>query len=108
MKQNSLFVCRGQFLTWISRRGELLALGVNLAPVGFFCPLEETFSLSFTTRGEHYLLFRRMEGQTENVAPKGITSLLGENFAKFALRGVVKNGPQTFTTSLYLDLNIFQ
>jgi hypothetical protein len=58
------------------------------------------FTPLFTPRGEHYLLLRRMEGQTENFAPRddkilpwGTTSLLG---SKFAPRGEVKNGPMYF------------
>jgi hypothetical protein len=53
-----------------------------------------------TPKGEHSLLFRRMEGRTENFtpevyfAPRGLNSPLG---SKFAPRGEVKNGPQTFT-----------
>jgi hypothetical protein len=48
--------------------------GCNLAP-------------SFTPRGEHSLLFRRMEGQTENftprdnLTPRGLNSPPGANFA---------------------------
>jgi hypothetical protein len=37
-------------------------LGVNLAPRGELCPLGVKFTPSFTPRGEHSLLFRRMEG----------------------------------------------
>jgi hypothetical protein len=36
------------------------------------------------------LLFRRMEGQTENFTPRGQNSPLG---SKFSPRGEVKNGP---------------
>jgi hypothetical protein len=46
-------------------------LGVNLAPRGEICPLGVKFIPSFTPRGEHSLLFRRMEGQTENFLPRG-------------------------------------
>jgi hypothetical protein len=35
---------------------------VNLAPRGEICPLEVKFIPLFIPRGEHYLLFRRMEG----------------------------------------------
>jgi hypothetical protein len=41
----------------------------------------------FTPRGKHSLLFRRMEGQTENFTPgdnfnpRGLNSHLGDNFA---------------------------
>jgi hypothetical protein len=60
------------------------------------------FTPSFTPRGEHSLLFRRMEGQTENFtpgeifAPRGQNLPLGDNFApgvKVCPRGKVKNGP---------------
>jgi hypothetical protein len=56
-------------------------LGVNLAPRGEICPLGVMFAPSFTLTGEHYLLFRRMEGRTENFTPRGQTSPLGDNFA---------------------------
>jgi hypothetical protein len=61
------------------------------------------FTTSFTLRGEHSLLFRRMEGQTENFTPKGITSPPGDKVlpwgitspqgSKFAPRDEVKNVP---------------
>jgi hypothetical protein len=35
----------------------------------------------FTPWGEHSLLFRRMEGRTENFTPMGQNSHLGDNFA---------------------------
>jgi hypothetical protein len=67
-----------------------------LAPRGEICPLGGMFTPLFTPRGEHSLLFRRMEGQTENFTP-------GDNFtpggqlrswgSKFAPRGEVKIGP---------------
>jgi hypothetical protein len=44
---------------------------VNLAPRGEIGPLGEMFNPSFTPRGEHALLFGRMEGQTENFTPRG-------------------------------------
>jgi hypothetical protein len=56
-------VFRGPFLT--SPRE------VNLAPRGEICPLGGMFIPSITPRGEHCLLFRRMEGQTENFTPRG-------------------------------------
>jgi hypothetical protein len=46
-------------------------LGVNLAPRGEICPLGVKFTPSFTPRGKHSLLFRRIEGRTENFTPKG-------------------------------------
>jgi hypothetical protein len=49
------------------------------------------FTPSFTPRDKHALLFRRMEGQTENFTPRRQTSSLR---AKFTPRGEVKNGPQ--------------
>jgi hypothetical protein len=42
-----------------------------LAPRGEVCPLWVKFTPSFTHRGEHSLLFRRMEGRTENFTPTG-------------------------------------
>jgi hypothetical protein len=57
---------RGPFLTL-----PLAPLGVNLAPRGEICPLGVKFTPSFTPRGEHSLLFRRMEGRTENFTPRG-------------------------------------
>jgi hypothetical protein len=50
--------------TWFASRGELCFLG------GIFTP-------SFTPRGEHSLLFRRMEGRTET-SPQVINSPLGD------------------------------
>jgi hypothetical protein len=78
-------------------QGCISPLGVNLAPRGEICPLGVKFTPSFTPRGEHYLLFKRMEGRTENFTPRGqihpwvTNSPLG---SKFAPRGEVKNGPQ--------------
>jgi hypothetical protein len=46
-------------------QGRTSPLGVNLALRGEICPLGGMFTPSFTPRGKHYLLFRRMEGQTE-------------------------------------------
>jgi hypothetical protein len=48
-----------------------LPLGVKLAPSGELCPLEGMFTPSFTPRGEHSKLFRRMEGRTEKFTPTG-------------------------------------
>jgi hypothetical protein len=62
-------------------------LVVNLAPKGEICPLGVMIIPSFTPRGEHSRLFRRMEGQTENsppddnFSPRGQNSPLGDNFA---------------------------
>jgi hypothetical protein len=42
-----------------------------LAPRGEICPLGVKFTPSFTPRGVHSLLFRRMEGWTENFTPRG-------------------------------------
>jgi hypothetical protein len=42
-----------------------------LAPRGELCPLGVKFTPSFTPRGEQSLLFRRMEGRTENFTPRG-------------------------------------
>jgi hypothetical protein len=57
------------------------------------CPLGGMYTPSFTPRGDHTWLFRRMEGQTENFTPRdnftprekihpwGTTSPLGSKFA---------------------------
>jgi hypothetical protein len=55
--------------------------GLNLAPRVEICPLGGIFTLSFTPRGEQSLLFRRMEGRTENFTPRGQNSPLGDNHA---------------------------
>jgi hypothetical protein len=63
-------------------QGRTSPLGVNLAP-----------------RGEHSLLFRGMEGQTENFTPRDNFTPRGQNSplgAKFSPRGEVKNGPLLF------------
>jgi hypothetical protein len=52
------------------------------------------FTPLFTPRGEHYLLLRRMEGQTENFAPRDDKILPW--WSKFAPRGEVKNRPMYF------------
>jgi hypothetical protein len=52
-------------------QGWISPLGVNLSPRGEICPLGVKFPPLFTPRGEHSLLFRRMEGQTENFTPRG-------------------------------------
>jgi hypothetical protein len=44
-------------------QGWSLPLGVNLVPRGELCPLWEMFTPSFTL----YVLFRRMEGRTEDL-----------------------------------------
>jgi hypothetical protein len=50
---------RGPFLTSpLTDRGQICPLGVKNTP-------------SFTPRGEHSLLFRTMEGRTENFTPRG-------------------------------------
>jgi hypothetical protein len=84
--------------------GEVCPLGLNLAPREELCPLGEMFTPSFTPRGEHFLLFRRMEGRTENLIspPQGIMSPQGTKFSpwgqlcpfgiKVSFRGEVKNG----------------
>jgi hypothetical protein len=71
------------------------------------------FTPSFTPRGEHSLLLRRMEGQTENFTPRGYFHPWGAKSplgVKFAPMGEVKNGPQhrkIFTNSnSYLRMNI--
>jgi hypothetical protein len=74
------------------------SLAVTLSPRGEICSLGGMFTPSFTPRGEHSLLFGRMEGWTENYTPPP-----GDNFTprgqnlplgpKFAPWGEVKNVP---------------
>jgi hypothetical protein len=60
--------------------------GVKLAATGVICPLGAMFTPSFTPRGEHSLLFRRMEGKQmislprDNLTSRGKNSPLGDNF----------------------------
>jgi hypothetical protein len=42
-----------------------------LAPMCEIGPLGGMFTPSFTPKAEHSVLFRRMEGQTENFTPRG-------------------------------------
>jgi hypothetical protein len=75
------------------------------------------FTPSLTSRGEHSILFRRMEGEQRNsphrynFTPRGQNSLLGDNFApedqSLPLGGEVKNGPQVFTTT-YSDFVVLK
>jgi hypothetical protein len=61
------------------------------------------FTPAFTQRGEHSLLFRRMEGRTENFTPREYLHPSGTKFtpgrelrpwgSKFDPRGDAKNGP---------------
>jgi hypothetical protein len=59
----------------------------EFAPRGELCPLGGMFTLSFTPRGEHSILFRRMEGQTDyltprnNFNPRVQSSPMRDNFA---------------------------
>jgi hypothetical protein len=49
-----------------------------LAPRGEICSIGGMFTTLFTPRGEHSLLFTRMEGWTDNFSPRGyITWTLG-------------------------------
>jgi hypothetical protein len=50
---------------------------MNLTPRGEICPLGGMFTPSFTPRGEHTILFIRMEVRTENFTPRGQNSPLG-------------------------------
>jgi hypothetical protein len=71
----------------------------TLAPRDEICPLGEMFTPSFTPRGKHSLLLRRIE----NVNPQGINSPPGDKIhpwgttsplgSKFAPRGEIKNEP---------------
>jgi hypothetical protein len=64
--------CQRAILNFTTGPQEITStLGVNLAPRGEICPLGGMFTPSFTPRGEHSVLFRRMEGQTENFTPRG-------------------------------------
>jgi hypothetical protein len=80
----------------------------EIGPWGELYPLGTMLTPSFNPRGEHSLLFRRIEGRTENFTPpQGITSPLGDKVlswgtfrpweSKFASRGGVNNGPQVPT-----------
>jgi hypothetical protein len=55
---------------FINSASEKYSLGVNLAPRGVISPLGGMFTPLLTRRGEHTLLFRRMEGRTENFTPR--------------------------------------
>jgi hypothetical protein len=71
----------------------------------------------FTPRGEHSLLFRRMEEQTENFNPRGQLYPYGTNFtpggqlrpwgSKFAPGGEVKNGPLTSSVGFPINFPRF-
>jgi hypothetical protein len=79
------------------------------------CPLGGLFTISFTPRGEHSLIFKRMKGQTVGLYPWGITSppmwdnftmeanfTLGANFTPgghILPLGEVKNWPQPLSRS---------
>jgi hypothetical protein len=65
-------VNRGPFLT--------SPLGVNLVARGEICPLVEISTPRSPPGGEHCLLFRRMEGRTENFTPRGQNSPWGTKF----------------------------
>jgi hypothetical protein len=86
------------YQSYLATRGPFLTS--PLAPRGEICPLGGMFTPSFTPRDECSLLFRRMEGTTENFTPRkylhpqeissppgniftprGQNSSLGDNFA---------------------------
>jgi hypothetical protein len=79
----------------IAPRGPFLTS--PLAPRGEICPIGGMFTHLFTPEGEQSLLFRRMEGRTDNFTPRGHNSPL---WAKFSPRGEVKNGPLRITSAL--------
>jgi hypothetical protein len=56
-------------LGWVGHAGPFLTS--TLTPRGEICPLGDMFTPLFTLWGLHSLLFRRMEGQTENFTPRG-------------------------------------
>jgi hypothetical protein len=101
--QFSAIFCEKKLIIITSVPGVNFTSRGNLGPRGEICPLGGMFTPLFTPRGEHSLLFRRMEGRTENFTPSGITSPLGDKFhplgttsplgSKFAPKGEVKNGP---------------
>jgi hypothetical protein len=67
-----------------------LSLGVKFAPRGELYPL---FTTSFTLRGEHSPMFRRMEGRTED-----LHSYIEDNLTSagqsLPLGGEIKNRPR--------------
>jgi hypothetical protein len=77
-----------------------LTPGVKLAPRGELgpkdelCPLGGMFTTLFTPRGEHSLLFRRMEGRTDNFTPRGSLYPYGDKAhlweSKYATREKLK------------------
>jgi hypothetical protein len=52
-------------------------------------PLGGMFTPSFSPRGEHSLLFKRMEGRPENFTPRGQNSSLEDNFAHGELNIII-------------------
>jgi hypothetical protein len=59
-----------RYIHAIATRGPFL--NSPLAPRVEFCLLGGIFTPSFTSKGEHYQLFRRMEGRTVNFTPRGL------------------------------------
>jgi hypothetical protein len=55
----------------MKKRLQRAILNFTPGPRGEIRPLGEMFAPSFTPRGKHSLLFRRMEGRTENFTPRG-------------------------------------
>jgi hypothetical protein len=79
---------------------------MNLTPRGEVCPPGGMFTPSFIPRGEHFLLFRRMEGQTEHFTPRGLIHPQG---TKCTPGGEVKNRPLCILfTTFFLSFLIFR
>jgi hypothetical protein len=100
--QNWCWHSEGRFNNMVCPQGLSLPLGVNLAARSDICPRGGMFTPSFTPRGEHSLLFWRMEGRIENFTPGGQLSPYG---SKFAPRGEVKNGPLRPIVHSHFKLN---
>jgi hypothetical protein len=69
------------FVNKVAPKFVLLRAIINLTPRGEICPPGVMFIPSFPPRGEHSLLFRRMEGRAENFTPRAQNSPPGDNFA---------------------------
>jgi hypothetical protein len=64
-------MCDIHFSFFFFGPGQRAILNFTPAPRDEICPLGVKFTPSFSPRGEHFLLFRRMEGRTENFTPRG-------------------------------------
>jgi hypothetical protein len=66
-----LVTLRTVFNNMVCPQGWSLPLRMNLACGGELCTLKGMLSPLFTPKSEHSILFRRMEGRTENFTPRG-------------------------------------